>query len=93
MGLENVRSRAWIASVLVVADVALLSIDKGHGTVSSRTGDVFEIVSATFFSFEILQLGEIECIGGDKDRYKRFIVVFMGFWIWTGDCDEYAAAQ
>ena len=47
-----------MALVLAVACVALLSIDKGYGTVSSRTGEVLEIVSATFFSFYIIRLGK-----------------------------------
>ena len=57
-GVENVRSRTWMASVLAVAGVALLSIEKRHGTVSSRTGDVLEIMSAIFFSFYIILLGK-----------------------------------
>ena len=55
-GVENVRSRAWMALVLAVAGVAPLSTDKRHGTVSSRSGKVLEMVSAMSFSFYIMRV-------------------------------------
>ena len=57
-GVENVRGHTWMVLVLAVAGVAPLSTDKRHGTVSSRSGEVLEIVSGIFFSFYIMRVGK-----------------------------------
>ena len=58
LGVENMCSRTYMASVLTAGGIALLSIGKGHGTLSSRICDVLEIVTSVFFSFYIIRLGK-----------------------------------
>ncbi len=57
LGLEVVGRNTLISSGIAVAGVALLSLDKGHGTTSSLSGDALELVSAFFFSAYIIRLG------------------------------------
>lgn len=56
-GLDKISPKTWFSSLVAVAGVALLSSDKGHGTVSSFTGDALEVLSAVFFSMYIIRLG------------------------------------
>lgn len=56
-GLDKISPKTWLSSLVAVAGVALLSSDKGHGTVSSLTGDALEVLSAVFFSTYIIRLG------------------------------------
>ncbi|GAB0494941.1 hypothetical protein MMPV_006238 [Pyropia vietnamensis] len=58
LGLQAISNRTWISSAIAVSGVALLSLDKSHGSVSSLTGDGLEVVSAIFFSAYILRLGK-----------------------------------
>lgn len=58
LGLDKISPKTWMASIVAVAGVALLSSDKGHGTVSSFTGDSLEVLSALFFSTYIIRLGK-----------------------------------
>lgn len=57
LGLQAISNRTWASSAIAVSGVALLSLDKSHGSVSSLTGDGLEVVSAFFFSAYILRLG------------------------------------
>lgn len=57
-GLDRISPRTWAASVVAVLGVALLSSDKGHGTVSSLSGDALEVLSALFFSTYIIRLSK-----------------------------------
>lgn len=58
LGLQAISNRTWASSAIAVSGVALLSLDKSHGSVSSLTGDALEVVSAIFFSAYILRLGK-----------------------------------
>lgn len=58
LGLQAISNRTWASSAIAVSGVALLSLDKSHGSVSSLTGDGLEVVSAFFFSAYILRLGK-----------------------------------
>lgn len=58
LGLEVVGKKTLVASVIAVAGVALLSLDKGHGIASSLTGDGLELLSAFFFSAYIIRLAK-----------------------------------
>lgn len=55
-GLDKISPKTWLSSLVAVAGVALLSSDKGHGSVSSLTGDALEVLSAFFFSTYIIRL-------------------------------------
>lgn len=55
-GIDKISPKTWISSFIAVAGVALLSSDKGHGTISSLGGDFLEILSALFFSTYIIRL-------------------------------------
>lgn len=57
-GLDKISPRTWLSSLVAVAGVALLSSDKGHGTVSSFTGDALEVLSAVIFSTYIIRLSK-----------------------------------
>lgn len=57
-GIDKITPKTWLSSLVAIAGVALLSSDKGHGAVSSFTGDALEIVSALFFSTYIIRLGK-----------------------------------
>lgn len=58
LGLDKISRSTWISSLVAVAGVALLSSDKGHGTVSSFNGDALEVLSALFFSTYIIRLSK-----------------------------------
>lgn len=57
-GLDKITPKTWLSSLIAVGGVALLSSDKGHGTVSSFTGDALEVLSAFFFSTYIIRLSK-----------------------------------
>eukprot|EP00178_Gracilaria_changii_P019310 TRINITY_DN56040_c0_g1_i1.p1 TRINITY_DN56040_c0_g1~~TRINITY_DN56040_c0_g1_i1.p1 ORF type:complete len:512 (-),score=69.62 TRINITY_DN56040_c0_g1_i1:593-2128(-) len=55
-GNANIPLSTWLSSVVAVTGVALLSSDKGHGTVASLSGDALEVLSALFFSMYVFRL-------------------------------------
>ena len=57
-GIDKIAPRTWLSSLVAIGGVALLSSDKGHGTVSSLFGDSLEVLSALFFSTYIIRLGK-----------------------------------
>lgn len=57
LGIAKVSRNTWIGSITALAGVALLSSDKGHGAMSSLTGDSLEVLSAFFFSLFVIRLG------------------------------------
>jgi drug/metabolite transporter (DMT)-like permease len=56
-GINRVGRNTWISSLIAISGVALLSLDKGHGTQSSVLGDSLEVLSAVFFSIYVIRLG------------------------------------
>ncbi|CAN8071982.1 unnamed protein product [Agarophyton chilense] len=56
LGKAKIPTTTWISSLVAVTGVALLSSDKGHGTVASFSGDALEVLSALFFSAYVFRL-------------------------------------
>lgn len=56
IGKAKIPLNTWVSSLVAVTGVALLSSDKGHGTVSSLSGDALEVTSAFFFSAYVFRL-------------------------------------
>lgn len=55
-GKAKIPLITWVSSLVAVTGVALLSSDKGHGTVASLSGDALEVTSALFFSAYVFRL-------------------------------------
>lgn len=87
-GLDAVTRNTLISSFIAVAGVALLSLDKGHGSVSSLSGDALEILSAVFFSAFILRLGRYVSRG-----VRTAPLVAWKICVQTILCTTYAAGQ
>ncbi|KAI0562266.1 EamA-like transporter [Gracilaria domingensis] len=56
LGRAKIPITTWVSSLVAVSGVALLSSDKGHGTVASLSGDALEVLSALFFSTYVFRL-------------------------------------
>lgn len=59
LGVDKIKVATGISSLVAIAGVLLLSLDKNAGTQSSLTGDALEILSAFFFSVYIIRLSQI----------------------------------